>query len=72
VDPTSRRRFRLGVDAARAAECLIATADESSASALLAAELGRRAGSATDVVHEVRGRFVEAGVDLTSYGWDGE
>ncbi|MGH3690882.1 MAG: daptide biosynthesis RiPP recognition protein, partial [Microbacterium sp.] len=44
VDPTSRRRFRLGVDAARAAECLIATADESSASALLAAELGRRAG----------------------------
>jgi hypothetical protein len=65
VDPASRRRFRLGVDTARAAECLIATADEPSAVALLAAELGRAASSVAAVVREVQARFVAAGLDVT-------
>lgn len=65
VDPASRRRFRLGVDTARAAECLIATADESSAVALLAAELGRAASSVASVVREVQARFGAAGLDVT-------
>ena len=70
ADPSSGRRFRLGVDAARVAECLIATGDESAASGLLAAELGRPAGSLDSAVREVRGRFADAGVDLTAYGRD--
>lgn len=70
ADPSTGRRFRLGVDAARVAECLIATADETAASALLAAELGRPAGSLDRAVREVRTRFTDAGVDLTAYGRD--
>ena len=72
VDPVSLRRFRLGVDAARAAECLMATGDEAAASVMLAAELGRRTGEAAEVLGDVQGRFAQAGLDLASYGRSGE
>lgn len=66
VDPVTRRRFRLGIDAARAAECLIATGDESAAVSLLAAELDRRASSVAPVVREVRGDLAAAGLDVAA------
>lgn len=70
VDRGSRRRFRLGADAARGAECLVATGDEGSASALLAEDLGCRPGAAEAVVREIRQRFTAAGIDLTSFAGD--
>lgn len=66
IDPVGRRGFRLGVDAARAAECLIATADESAASALLAAELGRKVSSVASAVRELRVRLAAVGLDVTT------
>ncbi|MDF2507475.1 MAG: hypothetical protein K0Q52_1334 [Microbacterium sp.] len=72
VDPVSLRRFRLGVDAARAAECLMATGDEAAASVMLATELGRHTGEAAEVLRGVRGRFAQAGLDLVSHGRRGE
>ncbi len=66
MDPVTRRRFRLGIDAARAAECLIATGDESAAVSLLAAELDRRASSVAPVVREVRGDLAAAGLDVAA------
>lgn len=71
VDAAGRRRLRLGIDAARAAECLAVTADESAASALLAAELGGRAGGVAPRVHEVRARAAAAGLHLTASPGDG-
>jgi hypothetical protein len=71
VDPASRRRIRIDVDTARAAECLIATADESAAVALLAAELGRGTSSVASLVHEVQGRFAAVGLDLAMSGREG-
>ncbi|MFJ6532318.1 daptide biosynthesis RiPP recognition protein [Microbacterium sp. NPDC091662] len=68
VDPPSRRRTRLGVDSARAAECLIATGDESAAVALLAAELGRGTSGVASMVNEVQVRFAAMGLDLTTSG----
>lgn len=68
VDPASRRRFRLGVDAARAAECLIATADESAATSLLALELDSRTTSVAPVVRELRGRFATVSLDISASG----
>lgn len=59
-----RRRFRLGVDAARGAECLSATGDESAATALLAAELGRETRAVAPMIRDLRGRFEAAGIDL--------
>ncbi|MDF2560548.1 MAG: hypothetical protein K0R99_1994 [Microbacterium sp.] len=67
VDRATRRRLRLGVDAARAAECLIATATESEAVALLAAELGRQPSSVAPDVREVRGGLAAQGIDLTAH-----
>lgn len=67
VDRETRRRFRLGVDAARGAECLIATGDEAAAAGLLAAELGRARHEADTVIRDLRSRFLESGVDLTAY-----
>ncbi|MFS0910270.1 daptide biosynthesis RiPP recognition protein [Microbacterium sp. 179-I 3D2 NHS] len=67
VDPSSRHRFRVERDAARAAECLIATGDERAAAALLAADDGRSARGAARVVRGIRGRLLEAGVDLTAF-----
>ena len=64
IDPSSRRRIRLDAEAARAAECLIATGDESAATALLAAELGRTTSVVTGVVRDVRERFAAVGLDL--------
>lgn len=64
VDPQTHRRLRLGVDDARAAECLMATTDESSASALLSVELGRRSARVADLVRDVRVRISGAGIDL--------
>ena len=72
VDPVSLRRFRLGVDAARAAECLMATGDEAAASVMLATELGRRTGEAAEMLRDVQGRFAQAGLDLVSHGRSGE
>lgn len=71
IDAAHRRRFRLGIDAARAAECLVATADEGAASALLAAETGRRVSRVAPVVSEVQARFAAAGLDLTASRRDG-
>jgi len=71
VDPLSRRRTRLGVDTARAAECLIATGNESAAVALLAAELGRGTSNVASLVHEVQIRFAAVGLDLTTSGREG-
>lgn len=71
TDSAGRRRFRLGIDAARAAECLVTTADESAASALLAAELGTRSGSVAPMVRELRERSAAAGLDLTARPWGG-
>lgn len=67
VDRSSRRRFRLGVDAARGAECLIATGDEGAAAALLSDELGRPRHEAGAVIRALRSRFTDAGLDLTAY-----
>lgn len=66
IDPASRRRVRLGIDAARAAECLIATADESAASALLAAELGSRTDRVAPLVRELRERLAAVGLDVAA------
>ncbi|PRB11779.1 daptide biosynthesis RiPP recognition protein [Microbacterium sp. MYb62] len=71
IDAARGRRFRLGIDAARAAECLIATADEAAASALLAAETGQRVGSVAPVVRELQARFAAAGLHLTANRRDG-
>ena len=70
IDPSSRRRVRLDADDARAAECLIATAEESTATALLAAELGRRTSSVAPRVRAVRARFAAAGLDVTTCAQD--
>lgn len=67
IDRASRRRFRLGGDSARAAECLIATPDDAAAAAMLASEVGQRTSLAAGVVRQVRERFSDAGVDLTAY-----
>ncbi|WP_435746698.1 daptide biosynthesis RiPP recognition protein [Microbacterium sp. PMB16] len=67
VERAARRRFRLGLDAARAAECLIATGDEDAASRLLSAGLGRATHEAGRVVREIRTRFAAVGIDLTSF-----
>jgi hypothetical protein len=64
IDPAGPQRLRLGLDAARAAECLIATEDESSATALLAFELGVRPSAVAPVIHEVRNALISAGFDL--------
>lgn len=66
VDRINRRHLRLTVDSARAAECLIATSDESEAAALLAIELGSRVSSVTPLVRELRDRFAAAGLDVTA------
>jgi hypothetical protein len=71
VDRINRRRFRLTADSARAAECLIATSDESEAAALLAIELGSRVSSVTPLVRELQDRFAAAGLDLTAMRRDG-
>lgn len=70
IDPSSRRRFRLGADAARGVECLIATGDESAAASLLAAELGRRTNAAMAAVCEIRERFASVGLDLLATSGD--
>ncbi len=70
IDPSSRRRFRLGADAARGVECLIATGDESAAASLLAAELGRRTNAAMVAVCEIRERFAGVGLDLLATSGD--
>lgn len=67
VERATRRRFRLGLDAARAAECLIATGDEAAAFRLLGAEIGRRDGEVEGVVRDIRARFAAAGIDLASF-----
>ncbi|WP_353888700.1 daptide biosynthesis RiPP recognition protein [uncultured Microbacterium sp.] len=64
LDPVGHRRLRLGLEAARAAECLIATEDESSATALLAFELGVRPTTVAPRIHEVRNALSSAGFDL--------
>lgn len=66
VDPRSRRRFRLDVDGARAAECLIATRDEAGATALFAAEIRCTTSEAAETVLAIRARFAAAGLDLTA------
>lgn len=70
ADPVSGRRFPLDPDTARAAECLIATADESAATALLATELGVRVGDAAQIVRDVQDGFAAAGLDLVRRGRD--
>ncbi|EQM81684.1 daptide biosynthesis RiPP recognition protein [Microbacterium maritypicum] len=71
IDPVSRRGIRLGIDSARAAECLIATADESAAVGLLAAELGRGTSSVASLVQEVRCRLAVVGLDPAAGGQAG-
>lgn len=71
VDPPSRRRLRLGIDAARAAECLSATADESAAVSLLAAELGRHPSSVAPLVREIQNRTEAAGIGIAASRRDG-
>lgn len=67
VDQSSRRRFRLDVVEARAAECVIATGDDFAASALLAAETGKPARAVAAAVREVTARFAAIGLDLTAF-----
>lgn len=67
VEPRTRRRFRLGADAARGAECLIATGDEALAAEMLAEDAGSSPASAGAAVSEIRARFADAGVDLLSF-----
>lgn len=67
VDRTTRRRLRLTVDSARVAECLIATASESEAVALLAVELGRRPSSVAPMVREFQGRCTAANLDIAAF-----
>ncbi|WP_244632074.1 MULTISPECIES: daptide biosynthesis RiPP recognition protein [unclassified Microbacterium] len=62
--PRERQTLPLDSGTARAAECLIATADESAASALLASELDTGVGSVAQMVHDVRDGFAAAGLDL--------
>lgn len=64
LDPTSGIRLRLGVDAARAAECLIATGEEPGAAALLASELGSRASAVRPLLRQLRRRLAAAGLDV--------
>lgn len=64
IDRASRRRFRLGRDAARTVEALLACGDEERASDLLAQELRRPTHVARTAVVELRGRFADAGIAL--------
>lgn len=66
VDRASGGRFRLGVDAARAAECLIATGAEAAATVLLAAELGRQTRDVAETVRTIRAMFAAEGLDLAA------
>lgn len=67
IDQSGRRRFRLDATEARAVECVIATGEEFAASALLAAELGRRTRAVDAVVQHVLTRFAAVGLDLTAF-----
>ena len=64
VDPHRRLHLRLGLDAARAAECLLATGDESSATGLLAFELGVRPTGIAPLMHRLGEQLRDAGIDL--------
>lgn len=64
VEPSRGTRIRLGLDAARAVECLMATDDESSATGLLAFELSVRPTSVAPMMHRLRDRLSAAGIDL--------
>lgn len=67
VDPVGHRRFRIDVDDARAAECLIATGEEPAATALLRVERGGRPSALAAEVRRVRTRFDALGLDLTAF-----
>ncbi len=64
VDPHRRIHLRLGIDAARATECLLATGDESSATGLLAFELGVRPTGIAPLMHRLGDQLRDAGIDL--------
>ena len=64
VDPHRRVRVRLGLDAARAAECLMATGDESSATGLLAFELAVRPTGIAPLMRQLRDELRDAGIEL--------
>ena len=66
VDWSSRRRFRLGIDAAKIAEALVAAGGDDQAVALLAAS-GVTGRTVAESVREVRRRFLAAGLDLTAF-----
>ncbi|MBO9625490.1 MAG: hypothetical protein J7484_03845 [Microbacterium sp.] len=68
IDPRTRRRFRLGREAAVAVECLIAAGEREAATDLFAVELGATAATSVEAVAEIDRRFAGVGIDLTAFG----